>query len=42
VFGASTVTFRWVQQGTTSVWDLQGQAAGTPCVLAGLAFVKGK
>ena len=45
VFGAGTVTFKWVQQGTTSVWDLQGSVTTGPAtliVLAGLAFIKGK
>jgi hypothetical protein len=45
VFGAGTVTFRWVQQGSTSVWDLQGSVTTGPATavaLAGLAFVKGK
>lgn len=43
--GAGTVTFRWVQQGSTSVWDLQGSVTTGPAtliVLAGLAFIKGK
>lgn len=45
VFGAGTVTFRWVQQGSTSVWDLQGQVTTGPATavaLAGVAFIKGK
>jgi hypothetical protein len=45
VFGAGTVTFRWVQQGSTSVWDLQASVTTGPAtaiVLAGLAFIKGK
>jgi hypothetical protein len=45
VFGAGTVTFRWVQQGSTSVWDLQGSVTTGPATaiaLAGLAFIKGK
>jgi hypothetical protein len=44
VFGAGTVTFRWVQQGSTKVWDLQGQVTSGPSTaicLAGLAFIKG-
>lgn len=45
VFGSGTVTFRWVQQGATSVWDLQASVTTGPAtaiVLAGLAFIKGK
>ena len=44
VFGAGTVTFKWVRQGVTSIWDLQGSvtAGTTLMVLAGLAFIKGK
>lgn len=45
VFGAATVTFRWVQQGTTPIWQLEGQITSggpTALALAGLAFVKGK
>jgi len=44
VFGNGTITFRWVQQGSTSVWDLQGSVTSGPTTqiaLAGLAFVKG-
>ena len=44
VFGAGTVTFKWVQQGSTTVWDLQGKVTTGPATsmaLAGLAFVKG-
>lgn len=45
VFGACTVTFKWVQQGSTTIWELQGSVTTGPAtaiVLAGLAFIKGK
>jgi hypothetical protein len=45
IFGAGTVTFRWVQQGSTSVWDLEASVTTGPATviaLAGLAFIKGK
>jgi hypothetical protein len=45
VFGAGTVTLKWVQQGSTNVYDLQGSVTSGPATaiaLAGIAFIKGK